>query len=56
VPGFSYITFGDSEALESAFKTAQGREAGQYAAFIIEPIQGEGGIIVPPAGYLKKVR
>lgn len=45
-----HVPFGDAEALEKALKT------GQYIAFYLEPIQGEGGIIMPPAGYLKKVR
>lgn len=44
------IPFGDEKALEDALKM------GDVAAFILEPIQGEGGIIVPPKGYLKKVR
>ncbi|SEG11736.1 putrescine aminotransferase [Caloramator fervidus] len=44
------VPFGDEKALEDALKM------GDVAAFILEPIQGEGGIIVPPKGYLKKVR
>ncbi len=44
------IPFGDVEALEQVLKD------GKVAAFIIEPIQGEGGINIPPPGYLKKVR
>ncbi|MCX7904692.1 MAG: aspartate aminotransferase family protein, partial [Caloramator sp.] len=44
------IPYGDEKALEDALKM------GDVAAFILEPIQGEGGIIVPPKGYLKKVR
>lgn len=50
VPGFTSIRYGDSEELER-FLTAN---PNTYAAFIVEPIQGEGGIIIPPAGYLKK--
>ncbi len=48
-PGFSAVPFGDAQALEAAITP-------HTAAFIVEPIQGEAGIIVPPAGYLKAVR
>ncbi len=47
-PGFVQIPYGDSEALEKAINE-------NTCAFIVEPIQGEGGIIVPPEGYLKGV-
>lgn len=44
------IPFGDLAALETALSQ------GDIGAFILEPIQGEGGVILPPAGYLKQVR
>lgn len=50
VPGFEHVPFGDSEAVE---KRLQRKDV---AAFIVEPVQGEGGVIIPPAGYLKTVR
>lgn len=48
-PGFASVPFGDAAALEAAIGP-------HTAAFIVEPIQGEAGIIVPPAGYLREVR
>jgi acetylornithine/succinyldiaminopimelate/putrescine aminotransferase len=51
VEGFEFIPFGDINALKEAFQKYKGEE--QYCAFILEPIQGEGGVIVPPDGYLK---
>jgi ornithine--oxo-acid transaminase len=48
-PGFEIIPFGDVDALERAIDE-------HTVAFIVEPIQGEAGVLVPPAGYLKQCR
>jgi ornithine--oxo-acid transaminase len=45
-PGFKIAPYGDADALEQMITE-------NTAAFIVEPIQGEGGIVIPPAGYLK---
>jgi ornithine--oxo-acid transaminase len=45
-PGFKIIPFGDLKALEQAITR-------NTAAFFVEPIQCEGGVLIPPAGYLK---
>ena len=49
VPGFTYVPFDD-------LKTAAEAIDGQTAAVLVEPIQGEGGINVPSAGYLEGLR
>jgi ornithine--oxo-acid transaminase len=48
-PGFKVIPYGDAQALEDAITP-------NTVGFLVEPIQGEAGIIVPPPGYLKDVR
>jgi ornithine--oxo-acid transaminase len=48
-PGFVTVPFGDAAALEAAITP-------DTCAFLVEPIQGEAGIVVPPPGYLKAVR
>jgi|LSQX01.2.fsa_nt_gb acetylornithine/succinyldiaminopimelate/putrescine aminotransferase/predicted amino acid dehydrogenase len=52
VEGFDFVEYGDLAALEDKI----GRAPGKYAAFIVEPIQGEGGIVEPPRGYLAGAR
>jgi ornithine--oxo-acid transaminase len=47
-PGFTRVPFGDASALAAAITP-------DTAAFLVEPIQGEGGINVPPPGYLAEV-
>ncbi|OUM94096.1 MAG: aminotransferase III [Firmicutes bacterium ZCTH02-B6] len=51
-PGFDFVPYGDVEAVADAFRA----RPGEYAAVILEPIQGEGGIVVPPPGYLAAVK
>jgi ornithine--oxo-acid transaminase len=48
-PGFGIVPFGDAAALEAAITP-------NTVAFLVEPIQGEAGVIVPPAGYLREAR
>jgi ornithine--oxo-acid transaminase len=45
-PGFRVVPFGDADALRAAVTP-------HTCAFLVEPIQGEAGIIIPPAGYLR---
>jgi ornithine--oxo-acid transaminase len=46
-PGFKIIPFGNAEALRAAITP-------NTCAFLVEPIQGEAGIVIPPAGFLKQ--
>src|SRR5437660_6924667 len=48
-PGFKIIPFGDAMALEEAITP-------NTVAFLVEPIQGEAGVMIPPAGYFARVR
>ncbi|WP_181704234.1 ornithine--oxo-acid transaminase [Chthonobacter albigriseus] len=48
-PGFKVVPFGDADALEAAIGP-------NTVAFLVEPIQGEAGVMIPPAGYFKRVR
>jgi putrescine aminotransferase len=55
LPGFRHVPYGDARALEAEISSAvyTGEEIG---AVILEPIQGEGGIIVPPDDYFPRIR
>ena len=48
-PGFKVVPFGDYTALEAAITP-------NTVAFLVEPIQGEAGVVIPPEGYFRKVR
>ena len=48
-PGFRLVPYGDLAALEAAIDETT-------VAVLLEPIQGEGGVIIPPEGYLREVR
>ena len=48
-PGFVVVPFGDAEAFEKAITP-------NTVGFLVEPIQGEAGVIIPPAGYFPRVR
>ncbi len=50
VPGYDVVPYGDLHQLEAALSN------NNTCAFMVEPIQGEAGVIVPPSGYLKGVR
>ncbi len=49
LPGFRYVPFGDAAAAEAALRP-------ETAAILVEPVQGEGGVVVPPPDYLARLR
>ncbi len=49
VPGFTHVPFGDPDAVDRVIDA-------QTAAVILEPVQGEAGVVIPPSGYLRQVR
>jgi len=51
VAGFMHVPYGDADAVASLM-----RERSDIAAVLVEPVQGEGGIVVPPPGYLDQLR
>ncbi len=52
LPGIETVPYGDVEAVEAAIE----KNAEETAAFIVEPIQGEAGIVVPPEDFLRRTK
>jgi ornithine--oxo-acid transaminase len=50
-PGFASVPFGDADALAEALGAD-----GEVVGFLVEPVQGEAGVVVPPDGYLREAR
>ncbi|MFP6682473.1 MAG: aspartate aminotransferase family protein [Gammaproteobacteria bacterium] len=51
LPGFIHVPYGDVAAVQAVMS-----ERNDVAAVLVEPVQGEGGIVVPPVGYLDELR
>ncbi|MFD4628988.1 aspartate aminotransferase family protein [Streptomyces sp. NPDC058284] len=51
LPGTAHVPYGDAEALAGQLEAASGR-----ACVVIEPVQGEAGVVIPPPGYLRTVQ
>ena len=51
-PGFVRVPFGDAAALRAALRAG----GGDVVGFLVEPVQGEAGVILPPGGYLRDAR
>jgi putrescine aminotransferase len=49
LPGVQYVPYGDPDALAAVLSQ------GENHCVVVEPVQGEGGVVVPPPGYLRKV-
>jgi acetylornithine/N-succinyldiaminopimelate aminotransferase len=49
LPGFSFVPFGSLDAMDAAVDS-------QTAAILVEPLQGEGGVVLPPPGYLQSLK
>ena len=52
MPGFSSVKYNDLASLEAEFE----RDGANIAAFMVEPIQGEAGVVVPYDGYMADVK
>lgn len=52
MPGFSSVRYNNVEALEAEFK----KDHENIAAFMVEPVQGEAGVVVPKDGYMAEVK
>jgi len=55
IPGFRHVPYGDANAMEKEIVSAE-YSGEDIAAVILEPIQGEGGVIIPPDSYFPQVR